>query len=153
MSHPTMNVELLDATMAHIAAHPEAYNAEKCRTPTTMDFAGHAITLSGQDNWRYSADHRWAHLLTPLPEDDWGHDVKISDPDGGNMRIVTKEDAALMPDPMTNSLFVLPQARASRILGLNEYEVDVLTTTWISGINELRELLAEVKSGQFRNGF
>lgn len=65
IDEPVRNDELLDATLAHIEAHPEDWNQDDWRTC----FAGHAATLAG-GQWLASAESYEPERVYLIPEDD-----------------------------------------------------------------------------------
>lgn len=58
----TLNVELLDRTLAHIEAHPEEWDQGAWRCETGLCFAGTAAVLSGA-KWLHPLGHQQDHWV------------------------------------------------------------------------------------------
>lgn len=65
-------LDLLDAAIAHIEAHPETWEQGAWRCKTGMCLAGWTAELAG-GQWLAEPGHRAAHLLAAEPDDPPGH--------------------------------------------------------------------------------
>lgn len=130
MSEPTLNVELLDATLRFVTDHPDEHAQATWRCETTMCFAGHTVTLAGKDNWMFPAFARFSNLLAPLPEDEGivGH----YDYGGDSFDFVTAYD------------------RAQRLLGLTYEEANALFYC-MGDVSSLTECVKLIKDGWYRS--
>mgnify|MGYP001587222180 CR=1 FL=1 len=118
----SVNVDLLDRTLAHIEANPEEWEQTAYRCDTGMCFAGWACQLAGG---------RW---LTP-PCDHWG-DVLVAEPADDQERVRSFDGV--------HGTVVLK--RATRLLGL---DFDIARDLFDVGntLDDLRRIVADIKAG------
>jgi len=117
----TVNVDLLDRTLAQIEAHPETWEQRSYRCESGMCFAGWAALLAGG---------RWAE-----PENSW------------NGCLVAEDDD--LPEHTHGCDYGGPgvhaHERAQRVLGLHEAIADELFCAG-NDIDDIRRIVADIKS-------
>lgn len=113
----TINVTLLDQTLAHIEAHPGEWNQDFWRCGTGMCFAGWACQLAGG---------QWAHL----------------DPDNEDLADYLHAEPG--DEALPNEL-ITAQERATRILGLTNHQAATLFAG-SNTLGDLRRIVAEIKN-------
>jgi len=120
----TVNVELLDRTLAHVEAHESEWNQANWRCRSGMCFAGWAATIDG-GKWAFPETAMWDEGTDPraclVPVDD--------DPEGEVVDGV-----------------VHVENRAPRVLGLTYEQSDDLFFE-LNTLDDLRRIVAEIKSG------
>lgn len=116
--------ELLDATLAHIKAHPKEWNQISWRCSTGMCFAGTACSLAG-GVWATKPDHYGAHFLLAKKGEhfQWGHFGK----DGTQLKVVSAGD------------------RAADLLDLTHEENNRLFDAGAT-LDDIREVVTEIKA-------
>lgn len=119
----SVNVDLLDRTLAHIEANPEEWKQSVYRCETGMCFAGWVCDLAGGEWLNAPFDH-WPDALAAEPTDDPLRVVKF----GGRRPGVTAS------------------YRAMRLLGITDEQADDLFEAQ-NALAELREIVAEIKAG------
>lgn len=122
----TVNVELLDRTLAHVETHESEWNQTVWRCRTGMCFAGWAVTLDG-GTWAYPETAMW--------------DQESTDP-----RACLLADSDDPPGDIDDDDVVHVDDRARRVLGLNYEQGEDLFSSY-NTLDDLRRIVADIKAG------
>lgn len=114
----SVNIELLDRTLAQIEAHPEGWEQGTYRCESGMCFAGWAAVLAGG---------RWV------------------EPENMHSSVLVAEEADPDEDRLHTSGSVHAHDRARRVLGLDDDTADWLFDGH-NKLTDLRLIVAEIKS-------
>lgn len=130
---PELNVDLIDAVLDHITAHPETWyqgqyrNWNNERSVPTYCFAGHAIRMAVADPQRFPHD---ASKLAPTQ---WWTEL-------------TGDASALWPNAETDT-----QEYAANLLGLTDdesYEVVYGSISVVNTPEDMRELFDDIRNNR-----
>ena len=124
----SLNIDLLDRTLAHIEAHPEHWDQTVWRCDSAMCFAGWTAELAG-GKWLLPEGDAHADYLAPEPGDD-------PDETGGCCQHL---DSGIDSG-------IAAENRARRLLGLTEKQSARLFDG-SNTLDDLRRIVAELKAG------